>query len=658
MNLARIAPDGMVDPTWAPMIPFPVRALASARDGTDEIFVGGGATFLPYYATRLHRVYGSGNGEVDPFWAPEVNGRVDAIAVDLSGNIFIGGTFSSVDGEWRHGLAKLRANTVPMLDPTWAASAGPGISSLLLDDEGALYIGGNFSMANGVPRSKLARLGADGVGALDPNWDPGASHVVHALAKADNGGIFVAGRFTQIGGESISNLAKILIAGVVDTTWSPSINNAVLDISRGHAGMLYVGGTFTEIDGSAALRVARLDEDTGELDTGWNAATDLPVTAVVADPSGGAWIGGLFTRVNGESRLAAAFVNTSGSVGPETDVEQPGKVWAMRRQPNGAVILGGDFAKVDGEERRNLVRLDSHGQLDPVWNPAVDREVFALALSADTLYVGGEFRPVASGIAEGYLAKLSSSGVGAIDAEWNPTANGRVGNIELSPDGAVFIAGMFTEVDGLPRAGLAKIDGAGGGKVDPEWNPKQFGDVYALAIDQAGSIYVGGNANLLKFESSGSGAAVPSWEPSFGGVRDIEFGPSGFIFVGGDFGLAKLSTEDGALETDWSPIIDEFSTSRALAYSSSNDALYAAGIFDGVSAYPRYFLKMAAGGTGDIDPRWNPSGRNVAFLELDGFDGLYVGGAFDNLSWMRRNGIARLPMEAGDSGFANGFELY
>jgi len=67
-------------------------------------------------------------GAADASFNPNVNGTVNAIAIQSDGKIVIGGAFTQVSGTVRNNIARL--TTTGALDPTFNPNANGTISSL------------------------------------------------------------------------------------------------------------------------------------------------------------------------------------------------------------------------------------------------------------------------------------------------------------------------------------------------------------------------------------------------------------------------------------------------------------------------------------------------------------------------------------------------
>src|SRR5689334_22101206 len=65
------------------------------------------------------------------------------------------------------------AQTAPARLPNAQFSTAGLVSTVAVQDDGKIIIGGSFSSVNGVTRSNIARLNPDGT--LDQNWNPAAN---------------------------------------------------------------------------------------------------------------------------------------------------------------------------------------------------------------------------------------------------------------------------------------------------------------------------------------------------------------------------------------------------------------------------------------------------------------------------------------------------
>jgi hypothetical protein len=93
-----------------------------------------------------------------------VNGypnRISAVAVQPDGKVLIGGDITAINGTNRQHIARLQANG--SLDNSFNPGTGPDarVRSIVLQPDGKMVIGGEFTTVNGAVRPYVARLLGD-----------------------------------------------------------------------------------------------------------------------------------------------------------------------------------------------------------------------------------------------------------------------------------------------------------------------------------------------------------------------------------------------------------------------------------------------------------------------------------------------------------------
>ncbi|MEO8206143.1 MAG: delta-60 repeat domain-containing protein [Chthoniobacterales bacterium] len=153
-----------------------------------------------------------------------VNGTIYALAIQSDGKIILGGQFATVNGIPRSNLARLNADgtldrTIFEQEP--AGTNGP-VYALAIEPQGGILVGGLFSMAGKTPRMNLARFNVDG--ATDKNFDggKGPNGRVQAIITQPDGKFIAAGEFSQVGGIPRNNIARFN----ADTTLDQAVTSA------------------------------------------------------------------------------------------------------------------------------------------------------------------------------------------------------------------------------------------------------------------------------------------------------------------------------------------------------------------------------------------------------------------------------------------------
>jgi len=541
------------------------------------------------------------------------NGEVLTMAEDTN-YVYIGGYFPYIGPPTGSGAKITTSNTNPNL--TYCRPNGY-IYVVISDSVGGWFIGGNFniittSSTTAVPRNNIAHIFANGQ--LDMAWNPAANGDVNALVLSGSD-LFVGGNFTNIGGQTRNNLAKLNATGIgtVDATWNPGANYLVTDMAISGTD-LYVCGNFTGIGGAWRNYIAKLTTTgAGLADVLWN---PNPVGGINAIAISGTdlYVGGSFTNISGQLRNNIAKLSTLGN-GAANATWNP--------NPNGAVhvitisgsdvYVGGVFTNIGGQSRANLAKLSTMGSgtADAVWDPnlypssSLSNRVLAITTAGSDVYVSGGFSNI-GGLAINNIARLSATGTGAADATWNPNPEYLTGTIAISGSD-IYVGGQFTSIGGVNRTGIARFNKLTGG-FDFNWNPHASDAVVSIAVSST-DLYAAGTYSAIG-----------------GLIRN---------------GIAKISlTGSGLADPAWTPTITS-SAIKSIALSGSD--LYIAGSLVSVNGQPRnYIAKISAIGTGTLDLTWNPNSSNtINFITLSGTD-LYACGTFTNIGGQPRNKVAKL----------------
>ena len=275
-RIARLNADGSHEGSFNPGTGANDFVSSMALDSTGRIFVGGGFTsFNGSQRNGIARL--TSTGSLDAAFNPGqgANGTVWTLAVQGDGKVLIGGEFTTVGTEARNYIARL--NVDGTLDTTFNPGVGPNgfINAILVQADGAIVIGGEFSSVSGVARSGIARLNANGT--LDGTFNPGAGAdgAVYALAL-QGAKILVGGAFSNFDLRSSRRLARLEADGTFDTTFNigTGADDTVYAITVQNNGLIYVGGIFTSFNQTRRVGLARLESygtvDTTFLDTAYN----------------------------------------------------------------------------------------------------------------------------------------------------------------------------------------------------------------------------------------------------------------------------------------------------------------------------------------------------------------------------------------------------
>jgi uncharacterized delta-60 repeat protein len=137
-----------------------------------------------------------------------------------SGSLFVIGPFTSYNGTSRNGIAKLNANGT--IDGTFNPGSGTTAAECIaIQSDGKIIIGGTFTTYNGTAINRIARINTNGT--IDTSFNPGTgfNNGVISIVIQPNGKIIVGGNFTTFNGVTRNRIAKLNSDGTLDTTFDP-----------------------------------------------------------------------------------------------------------------------------------------------------------------------------------------------------------------------------------------------------------------------------------------------------------------------------------------------------------------------------------------------------------------------------------------------------
>jgi len=377
--------------------------LAMAVSDNDILVGGSFTTAGGVTVNRIARWDGSA-------WAAlgdgAAGGNVNAVALSGS-NVYIGGTFTTAGGVDSRRMAKWNG-------ATWSTLGGAGLNgivnavALIADD---IYVGGAFTSAGGVAASNIARW--DGT-----NWSSlpgtgtsnGTNNTVNALAVSGTD-LYVGGQFTVAGGSGRSRIAKW--DGAAWSSLGSGTNSTVFALAVS-GGDLYAGGQFSTA-GVSANRIAKWNG------TAWSAlgtGADGIVYAVAA-AGNDVYIGGAFAAVGGVStgRVARWDGAAWSSLGFGSELDA--SVYALDVSGTD-LYAGGQFVNAGGSPASNIAKWN--GTNWSALGAGTDGVVRSVEVSGADVYVAGEFMSAGGGEANN-IARWNGASWSALGAGTNGRVN-------------------------------------------------------------------------------------------------------------------------------------------------------------------------------------------------------------------------------------------
>ena len=262
--LAKLRDDGSLDLSWLGVVfDSGVGHIKSQEDGS--VLVLGSFTRVNGVPRRnLARL--NADGSLDTAFDPTSgvsDGAIAAFALQPDGKVIIAGSFTTNGLIGRQYVA--RVTQLGTLDPTFNAGyiGGGSVQTAVLQPDGKIVIAGSFSSVNGYSRIGIARLKADG--SVDSTFNTlglrGTLSFGPVVALVD-GRILVGGYF-DFGNNQ--DLARLNPDGTEDTTFQPTPSRGPMGIEAVCVqpdGRILVGGEFTSIGGANFHYLARLNGST------------------------------------------------------------------------------------------------------------------------------------------------------------------------------------------------------------------------------------------------------------------------------------------------------------------------------------------------------------------------------------------------------------
>ena len=443
--------------------------------------------------------------------------------METSGSVVIGGDFDSVNGFYCYGIARLDTNGVvdANFSPIFYSSDGfeydpdngyprPEVSQIAVLADGDILVGGQFGYVNdyNTRRPALARLNADG--SLDDDFAPGSGifgrqnyspRFTTALAVRPDGRLLTAG-FLRNGPDYFEHrFGGLNTDGAADTTFitSSGLDNYVSAALEEPDGKVVVGGFFSSFHSVPMPGLGRLHPD-GSRDHSFNIGTgpDDAVTSLQRLTNGQILVGGYFHNFNGERREGVARLGTNGALDATFRVDTNfiyGYSYDTAVQTNGQILVGGGFWESNYVRLHGLVRLNADGSWDRAFSANLSLtnvNVYRVVQQTDgKIFIIGNFTNI-NGVSRPRIARLNNDGT--LDATFDPgTGAGGLASEYTSvdhvlplPNGQVLVGGYFRTFNGAPRSGLARLNN--NGSVDltyaPGFQTNQYGpgSLYAMTL--------------------------------------------------------------------------------------------------------------------------------------------------------------------------------
>lgn len=583
------------------------------------------------------------------------NNYVYASTPDGEGGIFIGGSFNNVGDSVRNYIAHINAQGIVS---SWNAGIDSTnsltkVNTILLVGN-TVYVGGVFSSIQGQTRYNLAAF--DKTTGQLLSWEPVNSSMVLVLAE-NNGFIFAGGwgTFSSPFTTASNSAAKLNpITGAIEN-WYPQINNGSVKSFAFSGDSVFVGGNFQAVNGQLRTGLASISLLNGSLKP-WNpilnTTFNTPDVVSLLTDNNRIYVGGIFEGINGDwdKKYVSSFDLNSGNTSIGFDPVFDSYPYTMLIIDT-ALIIGGTFSITNNTFQPHLIKVHASTGETIDWEVGIGSHVYTLTSLNTRVFVGGAQEM--SEIKYRNLLTAFDVTIGKPNSfKCLPLGGDTIHKI-LIQDSLLFFGGTFSYVDGAERSNLASYNVSSNSL--STWNPNVNGTIRSMMINE-NQLFIAGDFtevsgqernHLASFELSTG--ELTEWNPNVNGSIYEVAKTGNFLSIGGQFdligsvtrsNLARFSLNSLILD-DWAPNVDN--TVRTIC--EYGDDILIGGDFNFIDTAFRSYFASVKHSTGAINPlNFNFNGRINKIKSINNH--IYLAGAFTVIDGQIREQIAEVNIDS------------
>ena len=174
------------------------------------------------------------------------NDVVNSIATQSDGKILVGGRFTSYNGTTSNYI--IRLNTDGSIDDTFSIGSGFDfyVLSISIQSDGKILVGGSFTSYNGTNSNYIIRLNSDGGYDITFSIGGGFDNGITSIAIQSDGKILVGGSFTYYNGTNSNYIIRLNSDGSFQHSFDDAfLNSQINSIAIQSDGNVLVGGYFS-----------------------------------------------------------------------------------------------------------------------------------------------------------------------------------------------------------------------------------------------------------------------------------------------------------------------------------------------------------------------------------------------------------------------------
>jgi uncharacterized delta-60 repeat protein len=353
-----------------------VSAIAPLDDG--KVVIGG--RFTAGFSGHITRLNANGTEDSTFVKGTGFNGDVNCIVRMNDGSLLVGGIFTSYNSIACNRIVKLSANGT--LDTTFTANTAGGannaVNCISLTSTGQIVVGGSFTSFGGTSARGIARLHSNGTRESTSTFSNTGTPVncdVYGMITENDGKIMLTGIIYNSFLPSQAGAVRLNPDGTRDESFNSNnglhSNGSATSVRNGYAiirqtdGKYIIGGWFSAYNGNPAPNIVRINTDGSFDNTFTPPSFNSDLYALLALPDGGVMAAGLFTSPT--SRLAKLKSNGTLDTGFQQGSGPSGGVYGLALGKDGAVWIGGNFFQYNGTSVWPVVKVASGSTPYQLW---------------------------------------------------------------------------------------------------------------------------------------------------------------------------------------------------------------------------------------------------------------------------------------------------
>ena len=413
-----------------------------------------------------------------PFTVSNTGIEINDIVMKSNGQMFVGGFYQFDISVYPEFQGITLVNSDGSVDYSFIPSFTPNgtiLDMALTPDETGLFLVGSFTS----PNNRIVKLNASD-GTIDTSFvvGSGANTFIRKVLVDTDGSVFIGGNFTSWKGTSRNRFVKLTPTGDIDPTFNvgAGFNNTVWDfIIDGN--YVYITGQYTTVQGVLKERICRLDKTTGALDVSWGQSLTsgqlISNVYINKNPFNNefvivlrqtAGLGAVYGTQQFYGRIFSIDVNGNfiSAFGSQTDdtygfadyaVPNDGDDDFVFDPTTGDIFVIGDFQYFSGEYYPSIIKLDQFGQNVKSTNyclpPRLSPTPTNTASNTPTMTPTNTFTPTPSLTPSTVLSFIVASGATDTDA-CNNLSLGNTFTVYITDPGTCTSLGCYPAVNCFP----------------------------------------------------------------------------------------------------------------------------------------------------------------------------------------------------------------